>query len=211
MVGLAVAVLLPALVVLGSRLGKDATLMPTRPHREARPGLHPADPRREDDQQRRPAGQALRRQLLGVLVRALPGLEHGSLRVLLGALPERGHQLLGVIIQDSPAAARAFQAELGGDWPLLSDPKDQTAGRLRRAGPARDLRRRRRGRHRLQVPGPPRPRPARRGRRPPTSGKVPNRPGGVAEWFRQGSAKPCTAVQFRSPPLIKVQVRGPFC
>ena len=24
--------------------------------------------------------------------------------------------------------------------------------------------------------------------------------GGVAEWFRQGSAKPCTPVQFRAPP-----------
>src|SRR5207237_2448122 len=27
------------------------------------------------------------------------------------------------------------------------------------------------------------------------------RSGGVAEWFRQGPAKPCTAVRFRSPPL----------
>jgi hypothetical protein len=26
------------------------------------------------------------------------------------------------------------------------------------------------------------------------------RHGGVAEWFRQGSAKPCTPVQFRAPP-----------
>ena len=25
-------------------------------------------------------------------------------------------------------------------------------------------------------------------------------PGGVAEWFRQGPAKPCTPVRFRSPP-----------
>ncbi len=27
--------------------------------------------------------------------------------------------------------------------------------------------------------------------------------GGVAEWFRQGPAKPCTAVRFRSPPRSK--------
>jgi hypothetical protein len=29
------------------------------------------------------------------------------------------------------------------------------------------------------------------------------RAGGVAEWHRQGPAKPCTAVRFRSPPLSK--------
>jgi cytochrome c biogenesis protein CcmG/thiol:disulfide interchange protein DsbE len=34
--------------------------------------------------------------------------------------------LLGIIMRDSPAAARAFQAELGGDWPLLVDPEDKT-------------------------------------------------------------------------------------
>ena len=33
------------------------------------------------------------------------------------------------------------------------------------------------------------------------SGYIGNASGGVAEWFRQGPAKPCTAVRFRSPPL----------
>src|SRR6266496_1179744 len=46
--------------------------------------------------------------------------------------------------------------------------------------------------------------------RAPPSGQLPEgvppmvgdsrRHGGVAEWFRQGSAKPCTPVQFRAPP-----------
>ncbi len=27
--------------------------------------------------------------------------------------------------------------------------------------------------------------------------------GGVAEWLRQGPAKPCTPVRFRSPPLVR--------
>jgi hypothetical protein len=31
--------------------------------------------------------------------------------------------------------------------------------------------------------------------------------GGVAEWFRQGPAKPCTPVRFRSPPPMKALVR----
>ena len=39
-------------------------------------------------------------------------------------------------------------------------------------------------------------------------------PGGVAEWFRQGPAKPCTPVRFRSPPRTswpaKLLVRGHF-
>ena len=34
---------------------------------------------------------------------------------------------------------------------------------------------------------------------PPEGGSM-RVPGGVAEWFRQGSAKPCTPVQFRAPP-----------
>ena len=34
------------------------------------------------------------------------------------------------------------------------------------------------------------------------------REGGVAEWFRQGPAKPCTAVRFRSPPPARMLVRG---
>src|ERR1700722_7339574 len=33
-------------------------------------------------------------------------------------------------------------------------------------------------------------------------------PGGVAEWLRQGPAKPCTPVRFRSPPPTKVPLRG---
>jgi hypothetical protein len=35
-------------------------------------------------------------------------------------------------------------------------------------------------------------------------------PGGVAEWFRQGPAKPCTPVRFRSPPPWKHPVQGQF-
>jgi hypothetical protein len=39
--------------------------------------------------------------------------------------------------------------------------------------------------------------------------------GGVAEWLRQGPAKPCTRVRFPAPPpisdLVKSQVTHCFC
>ena len=35
------------------------------------------------------------------------------------------------------------------------------------------------------------------------------RHGGVAEWFRQGPAKPCTAVRFRSPPPASIRGKVP--
>src|SRR5579875_1232645 len=37
----------------------------------------------------------------------------------------------------------------------------------------------------------------------------PGSPGGVAEWLRQGPAKPCTPVRFRSPPPNCVRAGGP--
>src|SRR5205807_353725 len=37
------------------------------------------------------------------------------------------------------------------------------------------------------------------------------RSGGVAEWFRQGPAKPCTPVRFRSPPPSIQRFRGSRC
>ena len=52
--------------------------------------------------------------------------EHGNLRSFWERYHGEGVQLLGVIFQDSPAAARAFQRELGGDWPLLQDPGGRT-------------------------------------------------------------------------------------
>ncbi|HET9771119.1 MAG TPA: TlpA disulfide reductase family protein, partial [Acidimicrobiia bacterium] len=52
---------------------------------------------------------------------------HGALRAFWERYRRDGVQLLGVIFQDSPAAARAFQQELGGDWPLLEDPGGRTA------------------------------------------------------------------------------------
>jgi hypothetical protein len=40
----------------------------------------------------------------------------------------------------------------------------------------------------------------RRFKHPDGEGRIAERPGGVAEWLRQGPAKPRTAVRFRPPP-----------
>ena len=52
--------------------------------------------------------------------------EHGALRAFWERNRDRGVLLLGVIFHDSAGDARAFQQELGGDWPLLTDPRDQS-------------------------------------------------------------------------------------
>ncbi len=41
--------------------------------------------------------------------------------------------------------------------------------------------------------------------------RIARRPGGVAEWFRQGPAKPRTAVRFRPPPPSRVPRRWALC
>ena len=40
---------------------------------------------------------------------------------------DRGVVLVGVLYQDTPAAARRYVEELGGDWPLARDPGGRTA------------------------------------------------------------------------------------
>ena len=49
--------------------------------------------------------------------------EHGSLRAFWERYRDKGVALLGVLYDDSPGAARAFQQDLGGDWPLFKENK----------------------------------------------------------------------------------------
>jgi cytochrome c biogenesis protein CcmG/thiol:disulfide interchange protein DsbE len=53
--------------------------------------------------------------------------EHPNLVAAWERYRDRGVVLLGIDYQDSRAAALAYMAELGGDWPVLDDPGGRTA------------------------------------------------------------------------------------
>lgn len=54
-------------------------------------------------------------------------IEHPALAAAWQRYRDRGMVLIGVAFEDRPSASRAYLAELGGDWPQLSDPGSRTA------------------------------------------------------------------------------------
>jgi cytochrome c biogenesis protein CcmG, thiol:disulfide interchange protein DsbE len=54
-------------------------------------------------------------------------VEHPSLAAAWKRYRDRGMVLLGIAFQDQPSSSRAYVAELGGDWPQLTDPGSRTA------------------------------------------------------------------------------------
>ena len=54
-------------------------------------------------------------------------VEHPDLAAAWRRYRDRGMVLMGVAFQDRESSSRAFIAELGGDWPQLSDPGSRTA------------------------------------------------------------------------------------
>jgi cytochrome c biogenesis protein CcmG/thiol:disulfide interchange protein DsbE len=53
--------------------------------------------------------------------------EHPALAAAWGRYRERGVVILGVVFEDSAEGALEFRDELGGDWPLATDPDSRTA------------------------------------------------------------------------------------
>ena len=53
--------------------------------------------------------------------------EHPALSAMWDRYRERGVVLVGVDFEDTEEAALAYAAEMGGDWPLVTDPGSRTA------------------------------------------------------------------------------------
>lgn len=120
--GIVLGVLLPATVVLGSRLGKDPSAI-----RSVVVGK-PAgafEVKTIDGQTIRSEDLAGRPYVLNVWASwCVPcRKEHGALRAFYEKYRGSGVELLGVLYNDEPADARAYMEELGGDWPIVTDPK----------------------------------------------------------------------------------------
>jgi cytochrome c biogenesis protein CcmG/thiol:disulfide interchange protein DsbE len=54
-------------------------------------------------------------------------VEHGALDAAWSRYRERGVVVVGVDFEDTEEAALAYAAEMGGNWPLVSDPGSRTA------------------------------------------------------------------------------------
>ncbi|MGH8976130.1 MAG: TlpA family protein disulfide reductase, partial [Acidimicrobiia bacterium] len=126
-VGVSAIVLLPLVVVLGSRLGED----PTPGQRSAL--LNKAAP--EFSLPNIDGGTVSSQELVGrpYLVNfwaswcAPCRQEHEKLEALYARYRPQGMELLGVIWNDTTDGARSYRRDMGGDWPLLRDPDERLA------------------------------------------------------------------------------------
>ena len=110
--------------------------------RRARPaGPDPGrdDPRRAARSTWPLSGQAGDRQLLGLVVRALPGRVPAPRGGPGGSTPPQGLTIIGVIYQDTPAAAAAFAASHGATWVNVARSVRHDRHGLHRGGAAADL------------------------------------------------------------------------
>ncbi len=124
--GVALCVLVPATVVLGSRLGDDPGRV-----RSVRVGQRVAPFTLSTIDGETISSGDLSGRVYVVNFWApwcLPcRREHPALEAFYQRYRGRGVELLGVVYNDDADSARRYRDELGGDWPLLTDPEFTTA------------------------------------------------------------------------------------
>jgi cytochrome c biogenesis protein CcmG/thiol:disulfide interchange protein DsbE len=126
MVAVALFVLVPTVLVLGSRLGKDPTAVPSvlvgKPAPEFTLPNIDGGTVRSADLRGRPYVVNFWASWCVPCRR-----EHPNLIQFYRRFGPSQVQLLGVIWGDTTENARQYRQDLGGDWPILTDPKERAA------------------------------------------------------------------------------------
>jgi cytochrome c biogenesis protein CcmG/thiol:disulfide interchange protein DsbE len=125
-VGVAAVLLLPTVLILGSRLGKDATVVRSVLIGRRAPDF---DLPKLDGGRLRSADLSGKPYVVNFWASwCVPcRTEHPNLDAFYRQWHPRGVELLGVVFNDTDDSARSFQKELGGDWPVVQDPGQRTA------------------------------------------------------------------------------------
>jgi cytochrome c biogenesis protein CcmG/thiol:disulfide interchange protein DsbE len=132
--GVGLVVVLFTTLVLGSRLGEDASA-----NRSAVLGkpLSAWELQTVDGATVGSADLAGKPYVINVWASWCPPCrkEHGALRAFHERYRRKGVELIGVLYKDTPKDAKAYMKELGGDWVIADDPKYKLINDLGVSGP----------------------------------------------------------------------------